>query len=83
MKTVVNKTLTVLSAAAVILSSCTKLENEKGEPKHIGTEVTATFEQPVFNDVTKALDNMFHFSFESNEQINIYPQLLGQCMVCV
>lgn len=68
---------TVISA---LLSACT-VNEQKEQPAVTANGVTATFQQPVFEEATKAIDNDLKFVFEEGDQINVYSAAKNECMV--
>ena len=68
---------TVISA---LLSACT-VNEQKEQPVATANGVTATFQQPVVEDATKALDNDLKFVFKEGDQINVYSAAKNECMV--
>lgn len=69
---------TVISA---LFSSCTVNEQKAELPVTTANGVTATFQQPVTEVATKALDNDLKFVFEEGDQIDVYSAAENECMV--
>lgn len=65
---------------AALLSACT-VNEQKEQPVANANGVTATFQQPVVEDATKALDNDLKFVFEEGDQVNVYSAAKNECMV--
>ena len=65
---------------AALLSACT-VNEQKEQPAATANGVTATFQQPVFEGATKALDNDLKFVFEEGDQIDVYSAAKNECMV--
>ena len=68
---------TVISA---LLSACT-VNEQKEQPVATANGVVATFQQPVIEVATKALDNDLKFVFEEGDQIDVYSAAKNECMV--
>ena len=69
---------TIISA---LLSACTVNEQKAELPVATANGVTATFQQPVIEGATKAIDNDLKFVFEEGDQIDVYSASKGECMV--
>lgn len=69
---------TVISA---LFSSCTVNEQKAEQPVATANGVVATFQQPIIEGATKALDNDLKFVFEEGDQIDVYSAAENECMV--
>ncbi len=66
---------------SALLSACTVYEQKAELPVAAANGVTATFQQPVIEVATKALDNDLKFVFEEDDQIDVYSAAENECMV--
>lgn len=74
------KTISSILAVAALLSACT-VNEQKEQLVATANGVTATFQQPVIEGATKALDNDLKFVFEEGDQIDVYSAAENECMV--
>lgn len=70
-----------IAAIAALMSACNVAEQKQQSGAEVACGVTATFKQPVMEDATKALDNNLDFSFKADDQICVYSDEPGECMV--
>lgn len=70
-----------IAAIAALMSACNVAEQKQQSGAEVAGCVIATFKQPVMEDATKALDNNLDFSFKADDQICVYSDEPGECMV--